>query len=356
MKVLFVIKAMDDASGGAERVLANISAGLADHNHDVSLLSFESPGGQSFYPLHDDIERIKLGIGNVKNKTTFPEILVRMAAIRKEVKRSKPDIVISFMHSAFIPTAFALIGTGVPIIASEHIVPEHYKKRFAEYILFLASSLFVKKITVLSQTIIENYTPFLRRKMVPMANPVFKAKHFADPAGDHTSRKRILNVGRLTAQKDQETLIKAFAILAPDYPEWDVRIVGEGGLEDNLKATIREHNLENRVTLAGSTSEIGTEYQAAHIFALPSTYESFGLATAEAMAHGLPAIGFADCPGTNELISHDQDGLLVQGSDRIAAFAQGLKTLMDSHDLRAQLGLQARERIKPFHLDAITKK
>ena len=108
--------------------------------------------------------------------------------------------------------------------------------------------------------------------------------------------------------------------------------------------------------LAGTTSDIESEYQKAHIFALPSRYESFGLATAEAMAHGLPVIGFADCPGTNELISHDINGLLVKGSDRAEVFSLGLKKLIDEPDLRAAFGADGIRRVNVYIPDNIVEK
>lgn len=355
MKILFVIKTLDNVQGGAERVLADITSGLAERDHNVAVLSFDQPKGKPFYPLNRKVKRIPLGIGDVKRKTTFPEVISRMVAIRKATIRMKPDIVVAFMHSTFIPASFAMIGTGVPIIASEHIVPDHYRNRMWEYKLLRLSRFFIKKITVLSQSIIESYTPSLRPKMHAIANPVHPAEMFADPKGEGTARKIILNVGRLTDQKDQETLIKAFAILANDYPDWDIKIIGEGEFRHRLENIISELGLESRISLPGITSKIEEEYQSAHIFALPSEYESFGLATAEAMAHGLPTLGFASCPGTNELITHEKNGLLVDGGDRAQVFSEGLKKLINDPDLRTDLGHQGLKTIEQFHPDSIVE-
>ena len=353
MKILFAIKTLDNIQGGAERVLADITSGLAERDHNVAVLSFDKPKGKSFYPLNKKVKRISFGIGEVQHKATFTEVLSRIIAIRKATTRMKPDIVIAFMHSTYIPASFAMIGTGVPIIASEHTVPDHYKNRKWEYRLLRLSGFFVKKITVLSQSIIERYAPPLRQKMHAIPNPVHPAKNPANPKGVSTARKIILNVGRLTDLKDQETLIKAFATLANDYPDWDVKIIGEGELRHKLENSVNELGLESRVFLPGITSKIEEEYQSAHIFALPSKYESFGLVTAEAMAHGLPTLGFASCPGTNELIVHEKNGLLVDGEDRVQVFAEGLKKLMNKPDMRVDLGQQGLKTIEQFHPDTI---
>lgn len=355
MKILFTIKSLDNATGGAERVLVDIASGLADKGHDVSVLSFDPAGGKSFYPLSQKISRISLGIGNVDRKATFLGALARIAAIRKVAVREKPDICIAFMHSSFILAAFALIGTSIPVIASEHTVPAHYKNKNWEYVLFFFSCFLIKNITVVSETVKSMYPASIRKKMTVIANSISSAKTLANPGDKTVKRKIILNVGRLSQEKNQKMLIEAFAELAPDYPDWDVRIVGEGDLRNDLEATIRKYSLENRIYLPGATLKIQDEYQKAHIFALPSTYESFGLATAEAMAHGLPAIGLQRCPGTNELIIHEKNGFLVEGKHELTSFIQHLKSLMDSAQLRADLGHQGQERVKVFTKDDIIK-
>lgn len=353
MKLLFIIKALDDVKGGAERVLCVVASGLARRGHDVTVLSFDAPGGEAFYPLDEKVRRITLGIGDTHHKAKPGETLKRMKAIREVARREQPDVVAAFMHSAFVPAALALIGTGVPVIASEHIVPDHYKTRRFEFILFLLSSLFIRRITVLSDRIRRNYPHVLQRKMIAVANPVTFPDTLADAAGQAGERKTILNVGRLDPQKDQKILIRAFAALAGDYPDWDVRIVGEGPLRPDLEDLVQELGLRDRVFLPGATRNIGAQYAGVHIFALPSRYESFGLATAEAMAHGLPAVGFADCPGTNELIRDGENGWLASGSDRMQAFAAALEDLMRAPEKRVAMGRVGRESVARYAPDNI---
>ncbi len=350
MKIVFAVKTMLGAIGGAERVLAEVASGLAARGHKVTLISYDnSSAGESFYPLAPEVAQRRLGIGNAAAQATLKETLQRMVALRKAVLEEKPDIVIGFMHSMFVPLSFALIGTGIPVIGSEHIVPAHYKTRKLEFALFVLSSFFIDKITVLSETIRDSYPAILRGKMVVMPNPVKKPTGVA--MGD--AEKMILNVGRLDPQKDQETLIRAFKLLADTHPAWGVKIIGEGALEQRLKSLIAELGLQGRVELVPQTKKIDDFYRSATIFALPSRYESFGLATAEAMSYGVPPVGFADCPGTSELIEDGRTGILVEGGDRVEAFAEGLAQLMVSPESRAELGTNARNAIARFSPDAV---
>ncbi len=353
MKILFAIKRMDGAAGGAERVLACIASGLAARGHDVALLSFDRPGGESFYPLDPHVHRIALGIGDAAGRATVGETFSRIPALRKAIAPERPDIAIGFMHSMFVPLAFALQGTRIPVIASEHIVPAHYRARRLEFIALCAAAGIVRRITVTSEAVRALYPRFMRGKIVPVANPVSLQTARADAKGEGLAVRTILNVGRLDAQKGQAILIDSFARLAPLYPDWNVRIVGEGDLRPRLEDQIRALGLAGRVTLAGTKADIAAEYAAAQIFAMPSLYESFGLATAEAMASGLPVAGFADCPGTSELVRDGENGLLARGADRVDALAGILETLMRDAGLRARLGLNGIGTAGAYRPDAI---
>lgn len=356
MKLLFIIKALHNMAGGAERVMADVTDALTRRGHDITVLCFDEQDKPPFYSFNERINMVRLGIGDTTHKTTPCEITHRIAAIRKYVAKKDYDVAVPFMHSSFVPAALALAGTGIPVIASEHIVPEHYKSRPLEYLSLLISIPFLNHITVLSSAVKCSYPALIRRKMQVVHNPVKLERRAAN---DHKKKKIILNVGRLDPQKDQKTLISAFARLSDDYPEWTLRIIGDGALENELRDQIASLGLEGRVQIPGRTKEINTEYDQASFFVMSSLYESFGLATAEAMARGVPAIGFSDCMGTNEIISDNVNGLLIDldhtnNNCRITALEQAMRRMIDDNDLRNVLGQNAPDTLKNIEIDAVT--
>jgi len=354
MKLLFAIKSLDCTRGGAEKVLANVTAMFAAHGHEVSILTFDKKDGKSIYPLHDKVSRLSLGIGHAEQRTTLREAIKRITSLRRTVKEQKPDAVIAFMHSMFVPMAFALIGTGVPVIASEHIVPQYYKNRKIQFMLLAASSFLVKGMTVLSTSVRALYPPFIQKRMSVIPNPVYVANP-QTKTPQKPERKVLLNVGRLDPQKDQKTLIAAFARIANDFPNWDLKIIGEGSLRPDLESQIHSLNLSERISLPGTTDNMTEEYEAASLFAMPSRFESFGLVTAEAMAYNVPVIGFADCPGTNEIIQNQENGLLVSGENRVQSFADGLARLMKDSQLRHKMGKAAHKSIERYSDEHVFK-
>lgn len=330
MNIVFAIKALGNPGGGAERVLVDVASGLAGRGHTVTLISSDMEGQAPYYPLDRSVQRVNLGIGNVKGKSSASDVVRRMTAFRRVVVKIRPDVVVAFMHSTYIPAGISLIGTGIPMIASEHISPEHYQSRLLERSLLQLTPLIAAKITVVTRQILCSFGWWLRRHMVVAPNPVAMParKRALDDNADPGRPKVLLNVGRFAPQKNQQCLVAAFAKVARNFPNWKLRIIGDGELRAALESQVGSLGLADRVELPGALSDVSREYGQADLFVLPSTYESFGLATAEALLHRLPAVGFADCPGTNSLIRHNENGVLVDGPDRSEALAIALSKLM----------------------------
>jgi glycosyltransferase involved in cell wall biosynthesis len=330
MKLLFAIKTLDSVAGGAEKVFSQVSSQLAERGHSVSVVTFDKPGAAPFYPLHRNIRKIDLGIGNPAQKSTFFETVKRICALRALIKAERPDLVVAFMHSMFVPASLAALGTGIPVIASEHTVPEHYKGRMFEFLTLLLSCVLTKKMTVVSEDIRQRYPGYFKTKMYTLPNPVEAPKPGDGEAVSVSLRPHILNVGRLDPKKDHETLLRAFAKIALDYPSWDLKIVGDGPMRSSLETLIKDLALQDRAFLMGAINDISDFYRNACFFVTASRYESLGISTLEAMAYGLPAVGFQDCPGTNKIIRDGYNGLLVSPDDRSTNLAAAMAHLMGS--------------------------
>jgi len=351
VKILFVTKTLSATGGGAERVLAAISAELARRGHEVIVATFDPAGAGTFYPFSSRIRLVNLAIGDSSKTTTFPEFVRRIGALRALAAKIRPDVAIGFMHSSFVPLALGLRGSGVPVVGSEHSPYEHYHKRPVDRMGLAIAAPLLARITAISERMRSSFPRRLRDRMVVIDNPMMEPERVADPVGGNS--KVVLCVGRLGPEKDHSTLISAFSRIADEFPNWRLRVAGEGALRSRLEEQVERLSLRGRVELPGAIARIGPEYSAAQLFVLPSIYESFGLATAEAMSHGLPVIAFADCSGASGLIEDGANGLLVPtGGDRIARLADRMAELMGSPAERQRLG-KAASRIEFPTLDPI---
>lgn len=354
MKVVFCIKTLVGARGGAERVFTDIVHYLVGVGYDVTVVTFDEEHDEPFFPLRD-VRWIRLAIGNPQLSARFSETLMRMLALRRVISDVAPDVVVGFMHSMYVPLSLTLVGKGIPVVGSEHTAFAHYDGRKLELKLAMFASLILRKITVVSSMIHKSYPIFVSSKMVVVPNPVKCGPAKVDRYGVCPRQGfTLLAVGRLVKSKDFSTLIAAFSRLADRHQDWCLKIVGEGTERTALEDMIAAFRLEERVKLLGAVSDIDEQYAAANLFAMPSRYEAFGLVLAEAMSFGIPGVGFLDCPGVNEVISSGENGLLVRGNgDRAGALAEGLDRLMSDHSLRKSYGQAAKQFAAKYSIDNI---
>jgi len=348
MKLLFGIKSLAAVRGGGERVFSDLCSGLVEKGHEVFIVTFDNYEDQMLFSISDKVKVIRLAIGDPSQRTNLTDFIKRIVGLRKVVKEIKPDIVIGFMSSIYIIFSFALILTKYPLISSEHTVPEYYKKRKLEFALLIFAGLLSKKITVLSSKVKQLYPKILHNRMEVLPNPVTIIKKTEDKV---TAFNTILSIGRLERLKDHETLIRAFAMIHEKFPEWKLRIVGDGGLRNFLTDLVKSYSIQNKVNFVGSISNVEKEYEKASFFVTPSLYESFGLVTIEAMAFELPVIGFRDCDGTNELVIDNYNGLLVSGDNRVESLADGMELLMSDQFLLDSLKTNTLDTAKNFSID-----
>ncbi|MER0043965.1 MULTISPECIES: glycosyltransferase [unclassified Pseudomonas] len=110
------------------------------------------------------------------------------------------------------------------------------------------------------------------------------------------------NVGRLHPDKDQETLIRAFADALPTLPVNSLLVIaGEGRLEARLKTLVGELGIGDQVRFLGQVPQARRYFKAFDMFALSSDHEPFGMVLLEAMAAGLPVV-CSDCGGGREVV------------------------------------------------------
>jgi glycosyltransferase involved in cell wall biosynthesis len=163
----------------------------------------------------------------------------------------------------------------------------------------------------------------------------------------------ILAAGRLAPQKGFDILIRAFALLAGNHPEWRLQIFGEGPQRRDLEDLVRSLGQGGRVALPGWVPDLAAQMAQARIFVLASRWEGFSNALCEAMAAGLACVA-ADCPGGGPaaIIRQDVDGLLTPPEDA-PALARALDRLLSDGELRARLGEQARDVVERFSQDRV---
>ena len=156
---------------------------------------------------------------------------------------------------------------------------------------------------------------------------------------------QMLCVGRLVPAKGQRVLLEACALLARRGHPLHITLVGDGPDAPALRAFAESSGLAASVHFTGSLTHDETRARLAEadVFVLPSFAEGIPVALMEAMATQLAVVS-TYVAGIPELITHNADGLLVPCGS-VTALADALELLLVDSQLRARLGLAARQRV-----------
>ena len=166
--------------------------------------------------------------------------------------------------------------------------------------------------------------------------------------------KRLVSVGRLSPEKGFMDLLKIFTLLKKDYPDWRLDIVGDGVEKERLAKFIKEHDLEDSVTLHGFRDKdyIDELLHKSSIYLLTSYTESFGIVLIEAMSHGVPCIAFDSAEGARDLIQSGKNGYLIKNRS-YSAFIKKVEDLIKRKEERKRVGKVSRQGVKQYTCEVV---
>ena len=186
-----------------------------------------------------------------------------------------------------------------------------------------------------------------RIKVIP--NPITSGFPSINPR--QTDRNNtVLFVGRLTFQKNPDELIDIWQCI--NHDGWKLRIIGTGPLEQKCKEQARDKALDDSIEFAGWSNDVGAELRKAKIFVATSRYEGFPLALIEAAANGTVPVSYNTPYGPGDMISQNQDGILVPYGDR-DTFIRELKTLMEDSSRLQQMSDAAFKKARQYDISVI---
>jgi len=145
----------------------------------------------------------------------------------------------------------------------------------------------------------------------------------------------LINVARLSREKNHALLVRAFSKAVQSCPNLELWLVGDGELRRDIEELVKQLGLEEKVKFFGVRSDVPELLSQADIFVLSSDYEGFGLVVAEAMAAGLPVIATA-IGGIPEILEGGRAGILVPPKD-VDALAKAIVELARDEKKRAEL-------------------
>jgi glycosyltransferase involved in cell wall biosynthesis len=268
------------------------------------------------------------------------------------LKRTRPDLLIANMEhmNVMAVMARALAQAPTRIVATQHSTfSEQIKRRSWQFralpLIYRLAMPFADAIVAVSRGVADDLASaagLRRTAMTVIYNGVvaddFDTRAAREPEQQWFADGRpvVLGMGRLVAEKDFATLIRAFERVA-QATDAKLVILGEGPLRASLEDQVKSlGELSNRIALPGFVANPLPLLRRARLFVLSSRAEGFGNVIAEALACGTPVVS-TDCPfGPAEILDHGQFGTLVPVGNADAlgrAILNGLRQEPDRAEL-----------------------
>lgn len=317
--------------GGAETVLYLLLQHTKEHYDHHVLYIHDGPLRLSLQELGIPVYRVK---GLIKNYD--PWFIVRLIRLLWQLN---PDVIHSSLWAAnFFGRCCAKL-LRIPIICSVHAVAEHegFVRNMGDQWLPIKPTYFI----AVSSTI----AIALREKLnIPCDNIRTIPNGVAIPLKKERICKEIFTfgaVGRFVPVKNFDLLLQAFAQVHKYYRQTQLILIGGGKLEALLRAMAEDLGISSAVKFIINEPALPW-YEHFDCFVQPSAYEGMSMALLEAMAHGVPVI-VAGRSGIHDIITHDQEGIIIGPNDRHALKAAML--MVQTSDRRHIWSNTARELI-----------
>lgn len=369
-----------DALGGAYRVARDQAVGLASAGHEVTLCALGVAGEVDGKTRIDGVTVYRYGQKTTRMFGMTAGVLWRLPSVIRTVSSEKKfDRVI--VHDPYSATALRVSGVRAPTlyvfhasVAKEAVVEgltrwQHgWKKALAPFML----QQFIKKTTRLETLALTNasavavfseYSERVLQELFPEINtpgfimPIGIRTDLFAPARDRDVVRQELGMQdnhfyfvtarRLTPRMGIKELIGAMSIVHRIMPHARLIVAGDGPLRKTLEHEAMQVDLDGVVQFVGTlhADELVALYQAADCFVLPTqSFETFGLATAEALSTELLVVG-TPVGATPEILKPLDANLLTANGTPQAIASTMMQVASLARVERERLGKQARSYI-----------
>lgn len=356
--------------GGIEKQVTTLANELSKE-YKIEIISlYNILSGKSFYELDERINvkyifnsgpnrsEIKNALKKFKLinlvselRKAFKMLYTKYFGLKKIINKLNTDILIS----SRIEFSKQIKRDDIITISQEHSFIDEKK-----YIKKVKRSFkHIKYLVVMTKGAKQRYDEWLKEEkikpeVVVIPNMIKENKTEKNSTLDNN---QIISVGRLEEVKDFYTLILVFSVIVKKYPNYVLKIIGEGSMREKLEEQIKNCNLEKKVILTGklNENEINNEFLKSDIFVLTSKSESFSLVLCEAMNYGIPCVAFDVDVGPREIIQNGKNGFLIEDRN-IDLMIKKIDGLLSNNDIRKKMGIDAKKKASQYYPDKILDK
>lgn len=354
---------------GVERIWSQKLSLLAERaDYHIYLITYNQYGAPFSFPVSERVIHIDLATRYI-SRCSFGGIWQYIDRFKSELEfrrvlsdclsTIRPDIVVcSDMHVADLN---ALLSVNIPVVK---IVECHCGRSAYFEDLSKINGLFERmKQYHLKQRLLRAINSFDRIVVMTDAEKEdWKQKdriisipnmlaHYPERTCDGEQvHRRVISVGRYAYQKGYDILLEAWRTVEDRHPDWRLDIYGSkdggNGEYEQLKRQTESLNLKS-VSLHPASSDIYSSYFISDLYVSASRFESFGLVLVEAMACGLPIVGFRSQYGPASIIKDGSTGILVPPQESMQ-LAEAICHMIEHPEERIRMGENGRQEAKKY--------
>ena len=364
LKIVYCTPALYMA-GGVERVLTLKANYFAEHfGYDITLILTEGKDKPLFYPMSDKIKVVNLDIGfeelwACSFLKKIPVYLRKQRLYKKkltaELMRIHPDITISLLRREI--NFLTSIHDNSKKIGELHVNRANYRNFEAadsNFIKDIFARFWMKSLVFhlnrLDRFVVLTEEDKLAWKELDNVEVISDPLSFDVNEVSPLTNKRVIAVGRYVYQKGFDLLLQTWSKIEKQIPDWELTIYGMGD-RTPYESMIDSLQIDrNRCHLYGPTEDIKHEYLSSSLFVFSSRFEGFGMVLIEAMACGLPVVSF-DCPcGPKDIVSDEEDGVLVENGN-VSELADHMISLMEDDERRKSMSKNALKNVQRYKIE-----
>ena len=336
--------------GGAERYAQTVCAGLAARGHDVTFFC-AAHGDAPAREVLDGYTVIRAG----GRMTVYPAALRAMQRERRA--GGDFDVVIDTQNG--LPF-WSPLATKAPVVSLvHHVHREQWPVVFGPVMARIGWSLESRVSPVIYRR--SRYVTVsgrTREELVELgvASDSISIIHNGTDTPmalgiDRAEAPTLVVLGRLVPHKRVEHAIDVLVALRQRHAGLTLRIVGDGWWKEQVLQHAHERGVADAVHVLGYVDELTKhrELARAWVALAPSAKEGWGLCVVEAGSHCVPTVAYHDAGGLTESVLDGHTGILVNSLEEMV---EQTSTLLTDHDVRARMGLAAREHASGFTWDA----
>ena len=341
MRLLLVADSLD--VGGAEWHVVNLASALAEQGHRITLACtvegvlapLAEQAGISVRPL----------LHHLVKRRQSPRYAWKLA---KLVRQSQFDLVHAHMYASALASAYALLGTSIPLVITEHSQANwrsQYACRCSQWSYSQARHVIAVSREIRRRLIEQEGVPSDRISVIMNALPPASEQRKSIQPDLPAALRTGLLVGvaaRLQPEKGVAYFLEAAAHVLQFLPEVHFLVMGDGPQRKELQAYVEQLGVQEHVHFLGFRLDARAIIGLLDVLVVPSLSEGTPLVTLEAMSAGVPVVASA-VGGIPEQVRHQSEGILVPPGDALA-LGEAVLHLLQNPTWMQQLGEAGRQR------------